>query len=241
MLLKSNMRVSFLHTRQLVLAGLNRRIYTDTSFIDEAHELIGRIATLLACFVLLTNLLLTSCSSVGDTASHRKPPVSPESIHVRVAEKGLEVHWKEVQGATYYTIFWGTETGQYRSMANSDGNSALISDVKEGDLYYIAMTAWNARGESNFSVEQAIVYDTNPERAIIYLAKGNEAMKRGLTNQAHAYFCAAIRLDPENADAYRSRAVLYEAINSNELARKDYLTADKLQKNRAMSTRVSSK
>src|SRR5271157_2938910 len=201
----------------------------------------GRIATLVACFALFTNLLLVSCSSVGDTAARRKPPASPESIQIRVAEKGLEVHWKEVPGATHYTIFWGTETGQYRSMANADSTSALISDVKEGDLYYIAMTAWNARGESNFSAEQTIVYDTNPERAVVYLAKGNEAMKRGLTNQAHAYFCATIRLDPENADAYRSRAVLYEAINWNELARKDYVTAEKLQKNRAISTRVSSK
>ena len=93
-------------------------------------------------------------------------------------------------------------------MANADSTSALISDVKEGDLYYIAMTSWNARGKSNFSAEQTIVYDTDPERAVVYLAKGNEAMKQGLTNRAHVYFCATIRLDPENADAYRSRAVL---------------------------------
>ena len=101
-----------LHPRQLVLAGLSRRIYTGTSFIDEAHKLLGRIATLVACFALFTNLLLVSCSSVGDTAARRKPPASPESIQIRVAEKGLEVHWKEVPGATHYTIFWGTETGQ---------------------------------------------------------------------------------------------------------------------------------
>ncbi len=126
-------------------------------------------------------------------------------------------------------------------MADSDGNSALISDVKEGDLYYISMTAWNSRGESNYSIEQAIVYGANPESAAIYLSKGNEAMKRGFANQAHAYFCATIRLDPENADAYRSRAALYEAINWNELARKDYMTAEKIRKNRAISTRVSSK
>jgi tetratricopeptide (TPR) repeat protein len=201
----------------------------------------GRIAASLACFVLLTTPLMTSCSSVGDTAGPRKPPASPESIQIRVVQQGLEIHWKEVPGATLYTIFWGTESGQYRSMANADSKSALISDVKEGDLYYIAMTAWNARGESNYSAEQTIVYDTNPARAAIYLDKGNEAMKRGLANQAHAYFCATIRLDPENADAYLSRAVLYEAINWNELARKDYVTAEKLQKNRATSTKMSSK
>ncbi len=201
--------------------------------------MIDRIAALLACFLLFASPFISSCNPVGGIAGPLKPPVPPEGVQIQVAEKALEVRWNEVPGATHYTIFWGTESGQYRSLANAADTSAMILDVKGGDLYYIAMTAWNERGESNFSPEQAIVYDTNPDRAVVYLAKGNEAMKRGLTVQAHAYYCATIRLDPENADAYRSRAVLYEAINWNELARKDYVTAEKLEKNRAVSTRVS--
>ena len=201
--------------------------------------MIDRIAPLLVSFLLFASPFISSCNPVGETATPRKPPVAPESVQVRVVEKALEVYWKDMPGSTHYTIFWGTESGQYRSMANVSGTSAMISEVKEGDLYYIALTAWNARGESNFSPEQVIAYDTNPEHAMIYLAKGNDAMKRGLANQAHAYYCAAIRLNPENADAYRSRAGLYEAINWNDLARKDYLTAERLEKNRVVSTRVS--
>lgn len=178
---------------------------------------------------------------MGDTVGPGKPPASPENLQVQVVEGGLEIWWKSVPGATHYTVFWGTESGQYRSMANSATSFVLISDLINGDLYHIAVTSWNARGESNYSAEQTVVYDTNPARTDIYLAKGNEAMRLGLTNEAHAYFCASIRLDPENANAYRSRAVLYEAINWNELARKDYMTAEELEKNRAVSTRVSSK
>jgi Flp pilus assembly protein TadD len=132
-------------------------------------------------------------------------------------------------------------SGQYRSMGNSATNLAFISDLVVGDLYYVAVTSWNARGESNYSTEQAVVYDTNPARADVYVAKGNEALNKGLAKQAHAYFSAAIRLDPENVDAYRSRAVLYEKINRNELASKDHKMAEKLEKNRTVSTRVSSK
>ncbi len=205
------------------------------------RELIQRVPALLVCLMFSMNLLLASCSSVGDTAMPRNPPPAPENVQVRVDEGGLQIFWRNVPGATHYTVFWGPKSGQYRSLANCDTNSALISDVIKGDLYYVAVTSWNARGESNYSQEHTVVYDTNPARAGIYVAKGNDSMKRGLTNQAHAYFCAAIRLDPENADAYRSRAALYEIINWNELARKDLQTAEKLQKNRTVSTRVSSK
>jgi len=178
---------------------------------------------------------------MGDTAGPRKPPTEPDNVQVRVNESGLQILWGNVPGATHYTVFWGTESGQYRGMGNCATNSALISDLIMEDLYYVAVTSWNARGESNYSREQTAVYDTNPARAGIYVAKGNDAVKRGLANQAHAYFCAAIRLDPENVDAYRSRAVLYEKTNRTELASKDHKMAEKLQKDRAVSTRVSSK
>jgi len=197
--------------------------------------LLKGIPKLLAWFLLSMAVFLASCSSMGDTAGPCKPPAAPESFLVRVDEGRLQIVWGNVQGATHYTVFWGTESGQYRGMGNSDTNSAFISGLTKGELYYIAVTSWNARGESKYSPEHTVVYDTNPERADTYLAKGNDAMKRGLTNEAHAYFCATIRLDPENADAYRSRSVLYEIVNWNELARKDYRTAEKLQKNPTIS------
>ena len=191
-------------------------------------------------FLLSMNLLLASCSFVGESAEPGKPPAAPQNVQVQVNGDGLQIFWRSVPGATHYTVFWGTETGQYRSMGNSATNSASISDLVMGDLYYVTVTSWNTRGESNYSPEVAIVYDTIPARADIYLAKGNDAMRRGLTSQAHAYFCAAIRLDPQNVEAYRSRAALYEMINLNDLASKDLTTAENLRKNRTVSTRVSS-
>jgi hypothetical protein len=203
--------------------------------------LIKRSHELLVCFLLSMNLLLASCSFVGETAEPVRPPAAPQKAQVQVNGDGLQVFWRSVPGATHYTVFWGTETGQYRSMGDSATNSAFITDVVMGELYYVTVTSWNARGESNYSPEVAIVYDTTPARADIYLGKGNDAMKRGLTSQAHAYFCAAIRLDPQNVEAYRSRAALYEMINLNDLAGKDLETAENLRKNRTVSTKVSSK
>ena len=187
------------------------------------------------------SLFLASCSPMGEATGPRKPPAAPENVHVRVEQSGLQVFWRNVPEATHYAVFWGTESGQYRSIGNCATNSAFISDLVVGDLYYVAVTSWNARGESNYSPEQTVVYDTNPARADIYLAKGNDAMKRGLTNQAHAYFCAAIRLDPEYVEAYRSRSVLYEIMNKNESAGKDHQMVEKLRKNRTVSAQVSSK
>ena len=203
--------------------------------------MIKRVPELLIWFLLFISLFLASCSSMGTAAGPRKPPAAPENVQLRVTGRGLQVFWGNVPEATRYTVFWGTERGQYRSMGNSATNSALISNLAMGDLYYVAVTSWNARGESNYSPEQTVVYDTNPARADVYIAKGNDAMKRGLTNQAYAYFCAAIRLDPENVDAYRCRAVLYARMNCNELAGNDNKMAEKIEKNRTVSTRVSSK
>lgn len=203
--------------------------------------MIKRLPELLVWFLLAMTLFLASCSSMGEMAGPHKPPAAPENVQVRVNESGLQIFWRNVPGATHYTVFWGTESGQYRSMGKCATNSAFISDLMMGDLYYVAVTSWNERGESDYSPEQTVVYDSNPARADIYLAKGNDAMKRGLTNQAYAYFCAAIRLDPQNVEAYRSRAGLYEMINWNELAGEDLKMAEQLQKHRTVSTRVSSK
>ena len=202
--------------------------------------MLERIQGLLISLVLFSLALLVSCSSIGDTAGSRKPPVPPEGIQVRVGDQGLEVSWKSVPGATHYTLFWGPDSGQYKNLTNSPKCQALISGLNKGDMYYVAVTSWNARGESNYSQEQTVVYDDNPARAGVHLAQGQRAMKRGLNAEAHAYFSAAIRLDPENAEAYQCRAVLYEMINESELARRDHQTAEKLYKKQLASTKVSS-
>jgi tetratricopeptide (TPR) repeat protein len=154
-------------------------------------------------------------------------------------DRGLEISWKCVPGSTHHTLFWGFERGDYRNMANSNTCSAIIVGLKKGDLYYFAATSWNARGESGYSREQAFVYDDEPGRAGVYLGKGSESMRKGLFAEAHAYFSAAIRLDPENPEAYRQRATLHEKLNQTEFASQDYQMAEKIFKKRPLSTAPS--
>jgi Tfp pilus assembly protein PilF len=104
-------------------------------------------------------------------------------------------------------------------------------------LYYFAVSAWNHRGESNFSDEQVLVYDDGSGRPDAYLAKGNDLMSNGYYMGAHAYFSAAIRLDPGNLHAYQSRAALHEKINQPDLARQDEAMAERLLKKQRISLR----
>ncbi len=201
--------------------------------------LVRRMCLISVLGLIIAQCLLTSCSSVGKSSGPIKPPPPPESVRVRAVEQGLEVSWKCVPGSTHHTLFWGHEHGDYRNMANSNSCSAIIIGLKKGDLYYFAVSSWNARGESGYSREQAFLYDDKPERAGIYIGKGSESMHKGLYPEAHAYFSAAIRLDPENPEAYRQRATLHERLNQTELARQDYQMSEKIYKKRPLSVAPS--
>lgn len=156
-------------------------------------------------------------------------PPPPGDVQVDAARGGLRVGWIPVPGALYYTVFWGTERGQFKYLADSKHCDVLIADLYKGDLYNLAVTSWNENGESNFSRELLYVYDDpGSGRAAAHLSRGNELARRGLFKDAYAYLSAAIRLDPTNAEAYRSRAMLSEKMGRAESARKDYAAAEKL-------------
>lgn len=191
-------------------------------------------------FLITAQCLLSSCSSVGETSSPNKPPQAPENIKIRVVNQGLEVSWTCVRGTSQYTLFWGVERGDYRALANTNACSAILIGLKKGDLYYFAVSSWNARGESGYSPEQAFLYDDEPGRASVYLGRGTESVQKGLYAEAHAYLSAAIRLDPGNAEAYRQRAALHEMLNQIEYARQDYQMAEKIFKKKPLSTRPPS-
>jgi tetratricopeptide (TPR) repeat protein len=138
--------------------------------------------------------------------------------------------WECVPEAHFYTVFWGTERGDYRGTVNSDSCSVLLQGMEKEKIYYFAVTAWNQAGESMFSNEQVLVYDNNAQNSEKHVATGNELMQRGRLRDAHAYFSAAILCDPENVMAYRYRAMLYESISRSDLAKQDYATAETIQK-----------
>lgn len=196
-----------------------------------------KIRESLVTALVLSCVLLASCSSSVNQRGGQKAPAAPTHLRLAAGPQGLEVAWEPVSGATRYTLFWGLERGDYKGLVNCDGPAVVLSGLNKEQLYFLAVTAWNQRGESNFSKEEVLVYDDGSGRPETYLAKGNDLMNEGHYLGAHAYFSAAIRLDPGNLRAYQSRAALHEKIDRPDLAQEDQAMADKLYKNKRISLR----
>ncbi len=192
---------------------------------------------LLVTALVVSHLLLLSCSSSVNQGGTQNAPAAPTHVRLAIVPQGLEVAWEPVPGATHYTLFWGSERGEYKGLANCDSPAVILAGLNREQLYFLAVTAWNQHGESNFSNEQVLVYDDGSGRPETYLAKGNDLMHRGHYAGAQAYFSAAIRLDPGNLYAYQSRATLRQKINQPELVREDEAMAEKLFKNKRISLR----
>src|SRR5208283_5346472 len=196
-----------------------------------------RIRELLLTALVLSNLLLLSCSSSVNQGGAQDAPVPPTHVQLAMVAQGLQVAWEPVSGATHYTLFWGSEPGEYKSLVNCESPAVVLSRLNREQLYFLAVTAWNQSGESNFSKEEILVYDDGSGRPEAYLAKGNDLMNNGYYAGAHAYFSAAIRLDPANLHAYQSRATLHEKLNRPDLAREDEAMAQRLFKKKRISLR----
>jgi tetratricopeptide (TPR) repeat protein len=156
-------------------------------------------------------------------------------VKVEMVDRGLQVAWQPVLGAKKYTVFWGFSPGQYRGMLDTTDNAVILAGLAKGEMLYLAVTAWNERGESHCSGEQAVVNDDDPGRANLYTAKGQEALQKGAYLDADAYLSAAIRLNPQNAEAYRYRGMLYERLSKAGLAQEDYQRAEKIFKSKLLS------
>ncbi len=188
-----------------------------------------RLKLPLAVLLILIQTMLVSCGITGGRTTAGTTPPPPGDVKVEGARGGLRVTWNSVPGALHYTVFWGTERGRFRYLADSNRNDVLIANVRKGEFYSVAVTSWNEQGESSFSDEILYVYDDpGSSRAAVHLAKGKELERQGLFKDALAYLNAAIRLDPNNGEAYRSRAMLSERMGRTDSARHDYAAANRL-------------
>ncbi len=199
--------------------------------------MVERIGKLAVAVLALSHLLLLSCSSSITPGTVRNPPAAPTHVGLVIVPQGLEITWQPVSGATHYTVFWGSNREDYRGLVNCDRSALVLRGLKNEKLYFFAVTAWNPRGESGFSGEQALVYDDGSARPEIYLAEGKDLMNKGEYMAASAYFSAAIRLDPRNLRAYQNRALLQEKIHRPDLARQDRATAEKLFREQRITLR----
>jgi hypothetical protein len=223
-------------SQELLLTGERLPHHADRAVKRLAKKtLVLRMLSVLSTFVLLT-----SCGFWGGKSTSRKPPVPPSSVDVASAQDGVQLSWNCTPDVTKYTVFWGFESGEYRGLVDAEDCALILSGLKKGELYYFAATAWNKNGESNYSSEKAFVYDDDPARAGHYAAKGHELVLAGDFLDAQAYLSAAIRLNPQQPDAYLSRAVLHERLSRSDLARQDRQQAEKLLKNKLVFKNGSS-
>jgi hypothetical protein len=84
-----------------------------------------------------------------------QPPRAVKEVKAEIVPEGIKVEWKEVPGATHYTIFWSNESGQYTKLHNVPENAALFTELRH-EKYFFTVTAWNERGESDYAPEVGI-------------------------------------------------------------------------------------
>ncbi len=190
-------------------------------------EASGMGRCLWVCALLLLLVSVASCGSQTNSGGY-KAGGPPATLRVDEEPQGVRLTWPAVKHAAAYTVFWGSSPTEYKNLAHIQNSPVIISGLAKGQLYCFAVTSWGEHGESDYSTEAIYVYDDDPNRASQHLAKGNELMASGLYPEAHAYISAAIRLQPKRADAYKSRAMLYERMDEPDMAKKDYVTAEKL-------------
>ncbi len=185
------------------------------------------------CILLLSSFFLMSCGTSGNTNS--KKIEAPKQVSVDSTQGGIRVNWKPVPDAIGYTVFWGSEKGEFRNMASTKDCGALIEKVQNGEVYCVAVTSWGKTGESNFSEEKIVVFDHQVHRSSFHLSRATELVSKGSYDDAEAHFNAAIKLNPGNASAYKERGALHQKMQRHDLAKKDFETARKIHESKSVS------
>lgn len=170
------------------------------------------------------------------TVEISKPSV-PEHLVVEQSDEGLVARWNPSDGASSYTLFWGTEKGEFRRMFETSETAVLLKGLDPGYMYNFAVTASNPRYESHFSAEIFCVYETETVKSSELMAAAKDLIHDNRLQEALAHLTAAIRLDPKNAESYRARAALLERVGKKKEARSDLMMSESLFNKKQMTSR----
>lgn len=80
-------------------------------------------------------------------------------VYAPVFAAGVRMSWNPNQESNLlgYNVYYGTVSHVYSSSINAGTSTAVeIGDLQPGQTYYMAVTAYNAGGESEFSDEVSI-------------------------------------------------------------------------------------
>jgi tetratricopeptide (TPR) repeat protein len=184
---------------------------------------------------VVASTFLCGCST--QTKLVEKPPVPPVAVRPAIVSQGLAASWDAAPGATHYTLFWGKDKGEFSHFVDVDQCYGVITGLSKGEVYHLAVTAWNNLGESDYSALTSVVYDDSQENAPRHLARGDSLVKQGRFEDAETYYSAAIRLSPADAEAYRKRGELYRRIGKVENAQRDIENAERVAQGKSANDR----
>lgn len=172
----------------------------------------------------------------GENLQVRKP-VAPRGLMLEYQGDGILAKWDPSAGADFYTLFWGTEKGEFRKMCQTTETQVLLKGFESGQIYNFSVTASNSNYESGYSTECYVVYDDSPKNSLQHVATARDLMLETRHVEALAYLNAAIHLGPQNAESYRTRAILLEKLGKKEQARRDFKMAETLFNHNPMTSR----
>ena len=239
---------SFLSTFELLQGALRATLnYFNQlkSIIDSYHlkgvlamdvkTLVRKRAFLLIGLALVLTVTLAFGKPHGKTVDVKKPS-APSGFVVEESGDGLLASWHPSPGAKSYTLFWGTDKGEFRKMFPTTETSVLMKGFESGHLYNFAVTATNDSYESDFSTELFYLIDDKPKNSMEHIARAKDLIVDKRHNEALAFLNTAIRLDPNNPESYRTRGMLWEKLGEKEQAKQDFKKSETLFGHKQMTS-----
>jgi hypothetical protein len=125
--------------------------------------------------IIIAGVLLMQAGCVFQSAKDpaRQTPTAPARVEIKQVDDSIEISWTRVPGAVRYTVFWGTESRDYKGLASSNSCSLILKGLNKGETYRFAVTSWNQVGESPYSEEKTASVE-DPDSSS-HLAKINGA------------------------------------------------------------------
>ncbi len=209
--------------------------YLNSPFSFNVKVLARNRAYIIVGLALILIVAVSFGKPHGKTVDVKKPS-SPSGFSIDQSEDGLVASWHPSAGAKSYTLFWGTNKGEYRKMFPTGETSVFIKGFEPGQVYNFTVTASNDSYESDYSNECFFVYDDVPRNSTDHIAKAKDMMIDRRHGEALAFLNTAIRLDPENPESYRARAMLFERLGNKDQARHDFKKSETLFGNKQMTS-----